>query len=303
MKSSMIGDGSFMVVPPGSSSYMASSMWGSPNIPRQTAVNNQQQGTAGVRARANRVQNMLEASTAAVNRPIYNTNNAPQIGTAHTLSNKNTPGLESSWWGNTNTTSQVLTSSVMSLGVRGIEGGPMHEIPGGGHQSRENTKQIMRLMDSLKTLGDENAVLLREVEELQAARAEAKAARETMKRFKIEYGQRFTSLKKALEKFRQENPGGKMNVNASPVVNASEFMKSATVSDQVQRQDQLIQKLTRDLKKEREESKKKDLALKKYDSFYRDIKARSAQKAAHRQAQQQRHTAKQTRTATSRPQN
>ena len=53
----------------------------------------------------------------------------------------------------------------------------------------------------------------------------------------------------------------------------------------------------------REESKKKDTALRKYDSFYRDIKARSAQKAAHRQAQQQRHNAKQTRTATSRPQN
>ncbi|VEU44967.1 unnamed protein product [Pseudo-nitzschia multistriata] len=286
MKGSMMGDGSFMVVPPGSSSYMASSMWGTPNNPRQIA--NNQQGTAGVRARANRVQ-------APASRPVHHPS---QIGAAPVPSNKYAQGLESSWWGNTNTASQILTSSVMSLGVRGIEGGPINEISSG--QSTQNTKQIMRLMDSLKTLGDENAALLREVEELQAARAEAKAARETMKRFKSEYGQRFNSLKKALEKFRQENPTGKGN--GSGPVNTSEFMKNASVSDQLQRKDQLIEKLTRDLKKEKEESKKKDSVLRKYESFYRDIKARSAQKAAQRQTQQQRQNSKQTRTATSRVQ-
>lgn len=286
MKNSMIGDGSFMVVPPGSSSYMASSIWGSshvPTNPRQPGNNHQ--GTAGVRARANRVQNILEASSTPATRPV---SHPPQIGHTQNASNRNTSGLESSWWGNTNTTSQILTSSVMSLGVRGIEGGPSNDLSGG--HSTENTKQIMRLMDSLKTLGDENAVLLREVEELEAARTEAKSARETMKRFKFEYGQRFASLKKALEKFRQENPGGKNHTNGP--VNTSEFMKNATVSDQLQRQEQLIQKLTRDLKKEKEESKKKDSALRKYESFYRDIKARSAQKAKQRQTQQQLQTVK-----------
>jgi hypothetical protein len=63
-------------------------------------------------------------------------------------------------------------------------------------------------MDSLKTLGDENATLLREVEDAEAARVEAKAAREEMKRFKTEYGKRFSALKAALEKFRQEQPHG-----------------------------------------------------------------------------------------------
>ena len=63
-------------------------------------------------------------------------------------------------------------------------------------------------MDSLKTLGDENAALLREVEEAEVARQEAKAAREQMKRFKAEYGKRFSALKAALEKFRQEHPQG-----------------------------------------------------------------------------------------------
>jgi len=264
MKSSMIGE-SFMVVP-GSSSYMSSTMWGSghaPNNARQTTVpaNNPQQG---IRARANRVQNMLEATTCttATSRP---PNHQLPTGTIQTINSKNTSGLESSWWGNASTTSHVLTSSV------------------NGQSSSANTKQIMRLMDSLKTLGDENAVLLREVEELEVARSEANAARETMKRFKTEYGKRFSSLKKALEKFRKDR-----NTNGSTPVSTSNFMKNATASDQLQRQEQLIRKLTSDLKKEKEESKKKDSALKKYECFYREVKARSAQKAALRQTQQQR---------------
>ena len=57
------------------------------------------------------------------------------------------------------------------------------------------------------------------------------------------------------------------------------------MTEQIQRQEQLIRKLTTDLKKEKEESKKKDAALRKYESFYREVKARSAQKAAQRQQQ------------------
>jgi hypothetical protein len=280
MKASMI-DGSFMVVP-GSQSYMASSMWNPGpaahgNARHHPTATNTNHGTAGVRARANRVQNMLEASTTQAHKPIQHPSHPP----AHSSNvHKNTSGLESSWWGNASTTSQILTSSVISLGGRaGIEGGPMGDVSGG--QSSANTKQIMRLMDSLKTLGDENSVLLREVEELETARAEARAARESMKKFKSEYSKRFTSLKKALEKFRQEHPQGQTSSN-NPV-NSSDYMKSASVSDQLQRQEQLIRKLTADLKKEKEESKKKDAALRKYESFYREVKARSAQKAAQRQ--------------------
>lgn len=60
-------------------------------------------------------------------------------------------------------------------------------------------------------------------------------------------------------------------------------MRTASTTEQLQRQEQLIRKLTADLKKEKEESKKKDQALRKYESFYREVKARSAQKAAQRQ--------------------
>merc|ERR1719343_393081 len=102
MKNSMIGDGSFMVVPPGSSSYLSSSIWGFSQVhsnSRQTIVSSSnQQGIAGVRARANRVQNMLDASVTHTSRPPHQ----PQTGTAQTISNKNASGLESSWWGNSN---------------------------------------------------------------------------------------------------------------------------------------------------------------------------------------------------------
>ena len=176
MKSSMI-DGSFMVVPPGSQSYMASSMWNSGHVPTPNARQHQaaaqtNHGTAGVRARANRVQNMLEASATPGNR--HHAQQPHNIMPPSTA-NKNTSGLESSWWGNTSTTSQILASSVISLGGRaGSDGSPMND------GSSANTKQIMRLMDSLKTLGDENAALLREVEELEAARADSEHLNERL---------------------------------------------------------------------------------------------------------------------------
>jgi chromosome segregation ATPase len=172
-------------------------------------------------------------------------------------------------------------------------GGPSHgghggggggDISGGANQPA-NTKQLMRLMDSLKTLGDENAALLREVQDAEAARMEAKVAREQMKQFKGEYGQRFGTLKAALEKFRKSYPEhGDQETNP---VTGSDFVKATSASDQLQRQELLIRKLTADLKKEKEESKKKDAALRKYESFYREVKARSAQKAAQRQKETQ----------------
>jgi hypothetical protein len=67
-------------------------------------------------------------------------------------------------------------------------------------------------------------------------------------------------------------------------------LKSAETSEQIQRQEQLIRKLTADLKKEKDESRKKDAALRKYESFYKEVKARSAQKRRQNDvaAQQQR---------------
>lgn len=251
MKHSTMEDGSFMVVPLGSS-YMASSLW-TPS--RQTPT---------PRARPNRVQNMLGASTASI---------APAISPpphAVPRSNPASSGLESSWWGNGSTASHMMASSVVSMSSSGRhnhEGGPP-----------TNTKQMMRLLDSIKTLGDENAALLRDVEETEAARMEAKAAKEQMRRFKEEYSKRFASLKSALEKFRK----GYVDEDPNPVI-SSDFIRTSAESEEHRRQEQLVRKLTAELKREKEESKKKDAALRKYESFYREVKARSAQKVAERQ--------------------
>lgn len=289
LKNSISGvDGSFMVVPPGSQSFMSSSSMWSPSS-TNTASNNQRsnnkqttaaRGTAGVRQRANRVQN-LAANPRSPSHGVASQHGQPAA--KNSVPPAAAPGLESSWWGNSSTTSQVLASSVISLGASSMVRGPQEVAPAA--DASANTKQLMRLMDALKTLGDENANLLREVEEAEAARMEAKAAKEQMAKFKSDYAKRFENLKAALEKFRkgypEHNPGGASN-EPNPVT-GSEFMRSASTTEQLQRQDQLIRKLTADLKKEKEESKKKDQALRKYESFYREVKARSAQKAAQRQ--------------------
>ena len=172
-------------------------------------------------------------------------------------------------------------------------------------------------MDSLKRLGDENAALLREVEDAEAARAEAKAAKVEMRRFKQEYQKRFETLKDMLQRFRKgfggmsrtaESPGSSnppttpnTNTNAAPPTTAtsvgssllpnwvanSQYLLAASTSEQLQRQEHLIRKLTMDLKKEKDEAKKKDVIFRRYESFYRDVKAMSAQKAAQRKQQQQ----------------
>jgi len=271
MRNSVV-DGSFMVVPPGSNSFMSTStQWSAPTASSARMTPNHASpgiGTAGMRARANRVQSVLESTSA---KPISQTAAQPVPS-----ANRTGPhSLDSSWWGNSSVVSQALNSSVISLAS-----GTGADILSANSQPTD-TKQLMRLMDTIKTLGDENAALLREVEEAEAARREAKSAKEEMKRFKQEYGKRFAALKEALEKFRKGYPseGGK---DMNPVTN-SQFARSASTSDQLTRQEQLIKKLTADLKKEKEEGKKKDAALRKYESFYREVKARSAQKAAQRQ--------------------
>ena len=208
LKNSIGVDGSFMVVPPGSQSYMSSSnMWSpsastsqrSSNKPSSRSVPAPAAGTAGVRARANRVQNLNPRSP-----PHGLQQQQQQPATRNPAAAAS--GLESSWWGNSSTTSQVLASSVISLGASSIRGPLETAGTNDPNASSANTKQLMRLMDALKTLGDENANLLREVEEAEAARMEAKAAKEQMAKFKSEYGKRFEALKTALEKFRKGYP-------------------------------------------------------------------------------------------------
>jgi hypothetical protein len=198
-------------------------------------------------------------------------------------SNKHHPGLESSWWGQASALASSTTSLSNSMvGIRSANMGANH--PSSNVMALPaNTKQLMRLLDSLKTLGDENASLLREVEDAKKARMEAKAARESMRQFQEEYKKRFTTLKAALDKFRSEYPEQKSTEHynsgnpSSNIVTKSNFVRNNTLQE-MQKKDKMIQKLTADLRAERAESKKKDDALRKYENFYKEVKARSEQK-------------------------
>ena len=261
-------DGSFMVVPPGSNSYLSSSMV----LPANNSNNNNHPSSRtnrSGRARANRVKNMVEVTSTP--RPVIVAAPKPAAAASPTP----TGGLESSWWG---TASQVLSSSVSDG----------QSSAGGGGGGAAPTKQLMRLMDSLKTLTDENAALLREVEEAESARAEAKAAKREMQRFREEYTKKFDKLKEALENFRKGYPDPSTastttsSISIQNPVATSEYMQQASTSEHLARQEQLIRKLTADLKKEKETSRKKDAALRRYEDFYKQVKARSAEKAAQR---------------------
>ncbi len=283
------GEGSYCVVPgAGGQSYMSSSMMWASGIgigggSRQVGGNQQHHGAIPGRARGNRVQSIagLQRSPSVGSHQQLHQQNHPK----HQHQHQQNPGLESSWWGQASALASSTTSLSNSMvGIRsGNHGyGGMGGNSGGGG-APANTKQLMRLLDTLKTLGDENASLMREVEEAKKARTEAKAARETMRQFKEEYGKRFSTLKAALDKFRSEYPdqrGGASNSNqgsSKDIVSKSNFVRNSTASE-LQKRDKMIQKLSNDLKK-------KDDALRKYENFYKEVKARSEQKKKQKEEQ------------------
>ena len=181
----------------------------------------------------------------------------------------------------------------MSASISSVSGRPAQN---GSHPQQDNAssiKEMMRLLDTVKTLSDENNALMREVEEAQAARHEAMVAKEQMKRFKGEYSRRFTTLKAALDKFRKEyaeNPSQQTKMKNHQLLN-SDFAKTTSLLES-QKKDQIIRQLAAELKKEKEESKKKDAALRKYETFYREVKVRSREKAKQKEQEQQRLAAK-----------
>ena len=235
-------DGSFCVVPPGSSYMSSSSMWTSGILGVSGGGSHQQhhqhherpnamppKGMTAVRSRKNLVQNFLGGSNAPVaaghtHVPVRtgmlpNTQVTPPVAApSPTMTQQkeenltSNTALESSWYGGGagSMMSSVLASSAITTAATS---GQRHPSTPGSNQTAQsspsrdsaNTKQLMQLMDSLNRLGNENAQLMREVEEAKAARAEAKAAREMMAQFKADYDQRFTKVKEALKKYPKQH--------------------------------------------------------------------------------------------------
>lgn len=308
-------------------SYMSSSsMWASHSIHKTTSSHTTTSTTAapfinqhtiisnpilGGRGRGDRVKSTYTKSTSHSSNsnlnipPKSNSSLSTSISSPHTHAN-----LENSWWGH----ASILASSTVSLGnsIVGIKspsyyqgsGASIHSssvihphhssIPSSSASSSSppvTTKQLLRLLDTIRTLGDENASLLREVENAQKAQLEAKATREAMKHFQDEYSKRFSTLKLALEQYKRENPTSMTTSSSSHCTtppSSHPIQTSTYVASEaaLRNKDMEIEKLQAQLKQEREESKKKENALRKYENFYKEVKARSAQKAKQREDEQ-----------------
>ena len=279
-------------------SYMtSSSMWASTSIQKSTPASSPPTHNTNVsnpiiqgRARADRVKSSIQKA-----HPV--TPSVAQHANIQTHSNN----LDASWWGH----ASILASSTVSLGnsMVGINKSSS-QLPHHGAVTLNSssimtpstskaegdptssstpitTKQLLRLLDTIRTLGDENSSLLRQVENAQKAQMEAKATREAMKVFQEEYGKRFSSLKVALEQYRRENNHPMMH---GSVVEGSQ--SSSDTSIELKQRDKIIEKLNAELQQEKEDGKKKDNALRKYENFYKEVKARSAQKAKQREDEQ-----------------
>ena len=277
VKTNMDAEGSFCVVP-GAASYMSSSVMRTsriiPNRPRHETRASELPPPSAVPGGRAAKPNLVQAASAGPNTaPIAAAPAAAQ-----------STGLESSWWGHPLGASHIMSASISSVSGRSAQNG--------SHPQQDNAisiKEIMRLLDTVKTLGDENNALMREVEEAQAARHEAMVAKEQMKRFKVEYSRRFTTLKAALDKFRKEyaeNPSQQTKMKNHQLLN-SDFAKTTSLLES-QKKDQIIRQLAAELKKEKEDSKKKDAALRKYETFYREVKVRSREKAKQKEEEQHR---------------
>ena len=184
---------SFCVVPPNailSSSNLWTSALGS-RTPTPTKI------TSAPTANNNNNNNFISSSNNN-NNPNNTTTISNPIIAPNTNSNNNMNttggGLDSSWWGHGSTMNVASSSNSVILNNNNIN----------NQNTASVNKQLMRLLDSLKTLGDENASLLKEVEEARIIHSEAKQIQTQMKVFKQEYGKRFATLKTALQKFQTQ---------------------------------------------------------------------------------------------------
>jgi len=227
----------------------------------------------GVHYKANHLQNSVRPSInpRSIVVPAPTAQMQPNAKTNQTATST---GLDQSWWGGGQ--GSMMASVALSTVTASNEKAPTQTSsnPPFSRAELANTKQLMQLMDSLKRLGDENAQLMREVEDAKAARSEAEAAKNMMEKFKIEYSQRFLKVREALEKVSKDADDN--------IVHTSDYMKSASKAE-LHKRDQMIKSLVADLRREREDSRKKDAALRKYEGFYKEVKARSAEKARQRQ--------------------
>lgn len=126
------------------------------------------------------------------------------------------------------------------------------------HQKME----IVRLLNTVKTLSSENTKLVKKCEALTNVQAENREIRESMDLFKKDYNQKLVMIKRALEEWRRQRNSG---VQAPPPPSSAVGVSSALES-KIKMQQEQIDKLM-------EEAKAKDDRIAKYDKWYKTLKA------------------------------
>ena len=157
----------------------------------------------------------------------------------------------------------VIPSSSSSGGGGG--GGSGAGGAGGFLEGVEAMQQgeVMRLLGCMKTLGDENALLIKQVEDGGRVRQENERLRREMGEFQEQYAKRFRDLRAALEDFRRKYPSESNPTNH--VASARETARVKTLEGEVE---SLIVRLNR----EREAGRKKDAMIAKYQAWYNKLR-------------------------------
>uniref|UniRef100_A0A7S3K5Z8 Uncharacterized protein n=1 Tax=Aureoumbra lagunensis TaxID=44058 RepID=A0A7S3K5Z8_9STRA len=159
------------------------------------------------------------------------------------------------------------------------------------HNNDENDIELVAaakreeaLARALKTLSDENTILRRRRDELEAEQASVKAVAERVEQFKILYQKKFEGLKAALEDFRHAHPSpsNPANALASPVDPEPPRPYSQLETE--------IRQLKAQLSTEREFSRKKDAVIERYEHWYRALKASANKRSSASTASQRSHT-------------
>ncbi|GMH75590.1 hypothetical protein TrRE_jg12990 [Triparma retinervis] len=132
-----------------------------------------------------------------------------------------------------------------------------HSQPRSSPASSQEAAGIGNLLKTLQALTEENAVLLRENENMRQMKAEADEAKEFVKKFKKEYDQRFENMRNALELFKNKYPSKENPAGVAPA------------SRMGGRESSRLDELEKRLREMGEEGAKKDAALKKYQNSKR----------------------------------
>ncbi|KAK1948579.1 hypothetical protein P3T76_000868 [Phytophthora citrophthora] len=126
------------------------------------------------------------------------------------------------------------------------------------HQKME----IVRLLNTVKTLSTENTKLVKKCEALTNVQAENREIRESMDLFKKDYNQKLVMIKRALEEWRRQRNSA---IQAPPPPSSAVGGTSA-LEHKLKLQEEEIAKLM-------EEARLKDDRIAKYDKWYKTLKA------------------------------